>query len=178
MRLDMLGLKWPTDARRGVGKCTPVIIEMKYGDLALGEGSGIKEHFDDIYRFFGVDETDKAKKEMAEERKAQLCKTIGDQFHKLWKLGLVRFNESKAFLASTEPPTVSGTPEVILLLANSNPKGGGLKKAIESISEESVTKAAKDFNLRFFAASFAGYGMHDACMMGLADFKKHLKMSL
>jgi hypothetical protein len=183
MRLDMLGLKWPTGLRSGPGVCSPVIIEKKYGiDSSLAssskekKGSGIKEHFDDICKFFGVEETDPVKKKMAEERKARLRKTIGDQFHKLWKLGLVRFNPSKAFLESEGPPMVSGTPEFIFLLANNNPRSTKLASAINSISEDKIIKAAEHFKLRFFAASFAGYGMHDACMMELADLKKHLKL--
>ena len=183
MRADMLGLKWPVGLRSGQGMCTPTIIEMKYGiesfvaSSSAKKGSGIKEHFEDICAFFGVDETDDAKKEMAKARKAHLYERIRDQFHKLWKLGLVRFNESKAFLASSEPQmALSEIPEFIFLLANNNPRSTALANAINSIPEEMITKAEKYFKLRFFAASFAGYGMHDACMMELADLKKHLKL--
>jgi hypothetical protein len=180
MRADMLSLKWPAGLRSGQGVCTPAIVEMKYGiesfvaSSSAKKGSGIKEHFDDICDFFGVGETDDTKKKMAEARKVQLYETIRDQFHKLWKLDLVRFNESKAFLKSDKPPMVSGIPEFIFLLANNNPRSTALASAINSIPEEKIMKAEEHFKLRFFAASFAGYGMHDACMMELADIKKHL----
>lgn len=182
MRADMLGLKWTAGSRSGPGVCTPVIIEMKYGidsfvaSNSVKKGSGIKDHFDDICDLFGVGETNADIRKAAEDRRVRLCETIGDQFHKLWKLGLVRFNESKAFLKSEKPPTVSGAPEFIFLLANNNPRSTALASALDSISEEKITKAAEHFKLRFFAASFAGYGMHDACMMELAEIKKHLKL--
>ena len=33
----------------------------------------------------------------------------------------------------------------------------------------------KEYDLRFFVASFAGYGMHEACMLTLDQFRTHLK---
>jgi hypothetical protein len=50
-----------------------------------------------------------------------------------------------------------------------NPRSQKLSRILESISEPA------NFDLRFFTASFAGYGMHDACMARLEDFKKLVK---
>jgi hypothetical protein len=170
MRADMLGLKWPAGKRSGSGECTPVIIEMKYGIKAFKgsstagkKGSGIKDHFDDICSFFGVDgNEDKSK---VKKREADFKKMIALQFQQLWKLKLIRFDESRAFKEAKGLPKITGKPEVVFLLANNNPRSTALGTAIRSIPDSQIEKAEPHFDLRFFAASFAGYGMHDACML-------------
>jgi hypothetical protein len=61
---------------------------------------------------------------------------------------------------------VSSRPEMVFLLANHNPRSRKLLNIIEAIEEP------KSFDLRFFSAAFAGYGMHEGCMMRLDKFRE------
>jgi hypothetical protein len=63
------------------------------------------------------------------------------------------------------------TPEVVFLLANHNPRSRKLLNIIEAIEEP------KSFDLRFFSAAFAGYGMHEGRMMRLDKFRERLRFS-
>jgi hypothetical protein len=58
---------------------------------------------------------------------------------------------------------------VVFLLANHNPRSRRLLNIVSEIKEP------EHFDLRFFTASFAGYGMHDACMLKLDDFRALLQ---
>jgi hypothetical protein len=180
MRADMVGLKWPAGKRSGAGQCTPVLIEMKYGTNALAssssskaKGSGIKDHFDDFCHFFGVDEG--GDRFATNKRVEDLRKNIALQFQQLWHLKLIRFNESQKFLSNKGLPNVIGQPEIIFLLANNNPRSTALDTAIRSIPESQIEAAKPHFDLRFFASSFAGYGMHDACMLTRDQILNQLK---
>jgi hypothetical protein len=162
-RIDMLALKWRTKDRQHNNRCKPVFVEMKYGIHAYGGVSGIKahlEHLDAILR---------------NHEKAQLLNDlIATQFGQLLELGLVRFNQNfitKASIAETGSAQfdIAGKPEVIFLLANHNPRSTPLLDIINGIEEP------EHFDLRFFNARFAGYGMHDACMLTLSEFKELLK---
>lgn len=179
MRADMLGLKWKAGERSGYRPCVPVIIEMKYGTGAFSsthtsekKGSGIKDHFDDVCHFFGVADSPS---EESKERTQHFKEMIGRQFQQLWKLGLIHFNESKAFKANDGLPIISGKPEFVFLLANDNPRSVALRNAISSIPDEQIQQAEKQFDLRFFAARFAGYGMHDVCMLTRNQMLDELK---
>jgi len=154
-RLDMLGLKWRSKERKDGTRCTPVIIEMKYGIDAYGGKSGIVEHVKDLNKILG----DPAKRR-------DLSDTIADQFKQLDALKLLHFNRSIAFKGVEFR---DDKPEVVLLLANGNPRSRKLLTTLQSIEDP------KDYNLRFFVASFAGYGMHEACMLKLDDFCTLLK---
>jgi hypothetical protein len=148
-RIDMLGVKWLSGNRKD-GLCAPVFIEMKYGIGAYEGASGIAKHVKDLNGMLGT-----------AEFREQLARTIADQFNKLSCLGLVRFNKSSSF----QGVQVTGIPEVIFLLSNHNPRSRTLLNALDDIDE------SPNFQLKFFVASFAGYGMHEACMLNLADFK-------
>jgi hypothetical protein len=155
-RLDMLALKWLSHHRKDGSKCTPVFIEMKYGIGAYDGDAGIRKHIDDLESI--LDDPEKVH---------HLNRTIADQFNQLSALGLISFNRSKEF----ETVSVSGRPEVVFLLANHNPRSRRLLNIIEAIEEP------KSFDLRFFSAAFAGYGMHEDCMMTLDAFRERLRLA-
>lgn len=172
MRADMLGVKWKARERAGLRGCVPVVIEMKYGIDAFKnppnmeknrKGSGIKDHFKDVCNFFGVSES--GPNDAARERGYHFNEMIADQFQQLWNLDLINLNASGAFIEAKGRLPVAGKPEFVFLLANNNPRSKALSKALASIPEEKIEQAKAVFDLRFFAASFAGYGMHDACML-------------
>ena len=153
-RLDMLGLKWLSNNRKDETNCRPVLIEMKYGIGAYDGDAGIAKHISDLKEILA-----------SSEKREMLNRTIADQFDQLLQLGLVQFNRS----ATYKRAVVSGRPEVIFLLANHNPRSKKLLNILSTVEDPT------DFDLRFFTASFAGYGMHDACMLGLSDFRELLK---
>ncbi|KRQ07490.1 hypothetical protein [Bradyrhizobium manausense] len=150
-KLDMVGFKWPRNHRKDETRCTPVLIEMKYGIGAYDGDAGIAKHIADLEMILA----DPIKRE-------SLNKTIEEQFEQLLKLGLVDFNKHSKYNRAR----VSGRPEVVFLLANHNPSSTKLLNILDGIKEPA------DFDLRFFNASFAGYGMHDVCMLGLTKFKE------
>ena len=106
-RFDLVGINWKSTShdRKNIKNCRLVLIEMKYGDGALGGAAGIKKHLDDIDQFCG----DKRKLDILKEE------TI-TAFSQLRKLGLIRFgmngNENKIERLSDDKP------EFILLFAN------------------------------------------------------------
>jgi hypothetical protein len=143
-RVDMLGLKWLSKDRKDGSKCKPVLIEMKYGIGAYSGDAGIVDHIKKMKKILDNP-----------EKRNRLNGIIEDQFNTLSQLGLVRFNKSKAH----DKVKVSGKPEVVFLLANHNPRSKTLLNILKNIPE------SDSFDLRFFSATFAGYGMHDACML-------------
>ena len=153
-KIDMLGLKWLATHRQTGLKCWPVFIEMKYGDDAITGTAGIAKHVRDLTQIFAN-----------AERREALNHIIIEQFKQLSDLELVEYNKSdrvKGF-------KITRKPEVVFLLANHNPRREMLLKVLEEIDE------SPDFDLRFFVASFAGYGMHDACMLRLHEFRERVK---
>ena len=152
-RLDMLGLRWLSNSRKDGSACTPVLVEMKYGIDAYDGDAGIIKHIDDLEAILG----DPA-------RVNALSGTIAGQFNQLALLDLISFNRSKTI----EKISVGGRPEVVFLLANHNPRSRKLLNILGSVDEP------KNFDLRFFTAAFAGYGMHQKCMMTLDQFRRQL----
>ncbi|MBB4371356.1 hypothetical protein GGD63_004154 [Bradyrhizobium sp. cir1] len=153
-RLDMVGLKWPSSQRKDESRCKPVLVEMKYGTGSYDGSAGIAKHIADLE---GI---------LADPIKCEsLNKTIEDQFDQLMKLELVDFTPHKKYGRAI----VSGRPEVVFLLANHNPRSRKLLNIVNDIRDP------EHFDLRFFAASFAGYGMHDACMLKLDEFRTLLQ---
>ncbi|MBZ9815761.1 hypothetical protein [Mesorhizobium sp. CA7] len=148
-RFDMVGLRWPASGRR-TGQCTPVFIEMKYGDGALGGTAGLHKHLADLSGAL-----------CNQKSRTDLNEMIEQQFRQLDQLGLLRFNRSTTFSGVK----VSGTPEVIILLANTNPRSKKLRTIVSSIDQPT------EFELGFFVARFAGYGLHKDCVVGLAEFR-------
>ncbi len=156
-RLDMLGLRWLSADRKDGSRCTPVFIEMKYGIGAYDGAAGIAKHIADLNDILSD-----------QENRDQLNQTIAVQFNQLSSLNLLRFNKS----SKVGSVTVAGRPEVVFLLSDHNPRSRKLLNTLDSVEE------SPHFDLRFFAASFAGYGMHVSCMMNLAEFRKRVSSYL
>jgi hypothetical protein len=83
-------------------------------------------------------------------------------------LGLLDFNRS----AGIEKFSVSrdATPIVVVVLAGYNPRSEALDTILDEIKDFAALGAP--FTLRFFVASFAGYALHEACMVTLEDFRE------
>jgi hypothetical protein len=159
-RFDMLAIKWLTTKRRNGNNCHLAFIEMKYGDGALGGKAGMLKHLKDMDSLI----TDKVSY-------AKMVLVIKDQFNQLDHLGLLKFNKGRDFTEVSLNPNEK--PEVIFILANHNPRASALK-AILSTPEINAYSKSENFDLRFFVASFAGYGLHAKRMLNLSEFSRLL----
>lgn len=153
VRLDMLGLKWLRKRGEDGSSCAPVFIEMKYGIKALGGKAGIRDHVDDLESLLENEST-----------RAGLSQMIENQFKQLASMEHIKLNEGRL----AQNVKLVDKPEVILLLSNCSPRGNALRNALDKVKKHS------SFELRFFVANYAGYAMHDACMMDLDEFKRRL----
>lgn len=159
-RFDMLAIRWPASRRRSGEDCTLAFIEMKYGDSALSGEAGMLKHLQDIEALIAN-----------KEKYLMLVHVSEHQFEQLDQLKLVHFNKGKSFTRVLVDP--AAPPEVIFILANHNPRGSGLNKILHTPEMLAYSKS-KDFNLRFFVSSVAGYGLHTQCMLDLQKFSELL----
>jgi len=157
---DMIAIKWLTTKHKSGNNCRIAFIEMKYGDGALGGKTGMLKHLKDIDSLISNN-----------ENYAKMRGVIENQFYQLDKLGLLRFNKGRDFTKVSIDPKEK--PEVIFILANHNPRATGLK-TILSTPEITAYSESQSFDLRFFVNNFAGYGLHEKCMLNLSEFRKLL----
>lgn len=158
VRFDMLGLRWLASQRKSTKHCRPVIMEMKYGDSSINsKRSGVIKHLEDIDAFVSND-----------KKYLELVHTIENQFDQLDKLGLLYFKKFSDYSSMKIQTTM---PEVIIIIANYNPRGASLKQVLSKPEMEYFGNSDK-FDLKFFVSSFAGYALHSDCMLGLNEFQE------
>lgn len=162
-RFDILALRWLTSQRKHINRCRLALIEMKYGDAALGGSAGVLKHLHDIDELI----SDSSKYRL-------LLETTETQFNQLDELGLITFkrvaNWKKIELSADDKP------EVIFLLANHNPRSSKLHAILSAPKVEAYANSPK-FDLRFYISSFAGYGLHVDCMVTMKQFLEVIKHS-
>ncbi len=159
-RFDLLAIRWLASQRKNGANCRAAFVEMKYGDGALGGTSGLVKHLDDITNLVSN-----------EESYPHVLQTMESQFNQLDQLGLMSFNRAacmKKIKIDREQK-----PEVIILLANHNPRSTKLSSIL---NDEQIEKYAEstNFDLKFFVASFSGYAFHADCMKPLSEFRRLL----
>jgi hypothetical protein len=159
-RFDMTSICWPASNRKTGNHCHAALIEMKYGDAAINGTSGLIKHLEDMTALI----SDK-------DRYAQLLSMMESQFNQLDQLGLLNFNKGKSEAKVRLDP--ADKPEVIFMLANHNPRSSKLKDILGDTEMEKFEFSTL-FNLRFFVASFSGYGMHVRNMLPLSEFRRLL----
>ncbi len=161
-RFDVVAIRWPAKDRKDGRKCRAALIEMKYGDGSLRCDAGLLKHLEDMDSFIS-------------ERKqyTDLLLTMERQFNQLDELGLLNFNKGTSNAKVKLRP--NDKPEVIFILANHNPRSSILKKILRSTELKKYAQSEL-FDLRFYVASFAGYGLHTDCMHTLAEFKELCKV--
>jgi hypothetical protein len=160
-RFDIVAIRWLAKDRKDGSKCRPALIEMKYGDGSLRGDAGLLKHLKDMDSF--ISDT---------EKYADLLHTMKRQFNQLDELELLNFNKGSSNAKVKLNP--KDKPEVIFIIANHNPRSSILKKIIKDPKLEKYSKS-KLFDLRFYVASFAGYGLHADCMHTLAEFQNLCK---
>ncbi len=159
-RFDMLAIRWLASGRKSGSNCKVALIEMKYDDDALAGSAGLLKHLQDIDKFV----SDKTSYQT-------LVNSMQVQFNQLDMLGLMKFNRSSRVEKIELDP--KDKPEVIFLLANHNPRSTKLKTILND-PQIAAYGQAEHFDLKFFVARFAGYGLHANCMISLAKFKELL----
>ena len=160
-RFDMLAIRWLASHRRNGSNCRVALMEMKYGDDALGGKAGLLKHLKDINIL--ISNYDKYK---------SLVETIELQFNQLDNLGLLNFNHSSN--GTRVKLSAKDKPEVIFILANHNPRSTKLSSILDDPGVIAYEQTQR-FDLRFFVSSFSGYGLHSDCMLTLTQFRKLLK---
>jgi hypothetical protein len=159
-RFDMLAIRWLASQRKNPSKCRPVLIEMKYGDGALGGKAGILKHLEDFDTLI----TDR-------DKYRALLDTMEMQFNQLDKLGLLTFNRVQNWSGIK----LNGEkPEIIFVLANHNPRSTKLSEILNDEKIKAYADSSK-FDLKFYVSSFAGYALHAHCMVPLPQFCDLLK---
>ena len=159
-RFDLLAIRWLATQRQDGSKCRAALVEMKYGDGALGGKAGLLKHLQDIEALVSN-----------QRLYADLLRTMESQFNQFVRLGLLNFNQCKN---GTKVKLDShDKPEVIFLLANHNPRSSKLKTILDD-PEIQAYEQSQHFDLKFYVASFAGYGLHADCMLDLDEFLKLL----
>ena len=159
-RFDIMAIRWLAAQRKNGSNCKAALIEMKYGDSALTGSAGLLKHLKDMEKLI----TNK-------DGYSKLLETMESQFTQLDELGLLKFNKGTSNAKVKLNP--DETPEVIFVLANHNPRSPKLKTIL---SDPEINKYAQSqlFDLKFYVASFAGYGLHAKCMLPLVEFRKLL----
>lgn len=156
-KFDLVACKWLAGGRKK-DVVQLVLIEMKYADSALEGEAGIIKHLADANTLLSD-----------LERNAALRMSAEKQLNQLNELGLLRHSKvnNRKFIFSPEKA------ELVLLLANHNPRSSRLAGILDSEEIKGFSdENSNPFKLRFVAASAAGYGMHDACMLPLDTFRQ------
>lgn len=165
-RFDMLAIRWLANQKKDVTNCIPAFIEVKYGDGALDGTAGMLKHLTDISKLISN-----------KQAYSDTVKAMEGQFNQLYDLGLLKFNKSSRYekmeLRISDQPDdrPANKPEVIFILANHNPRSTKLRTILADIETDKRVDL-KLFNLKFFVASFAGYGLHEKCMLPLDRFRE------
>ena len=155
-----MAIRWLVSQRKSTSDCRPALIEMKYGDGALSGNAGVLKHLQDIDALISDGAKYKA-----------LLETMEMQFNQLDRLGLLYFNRIANWKRIQLDTNVK--PEVIFVLANHNPRSSKLNVILNNPEIDEYDNSPK-FDLRFFAATFAGYALHSDCMLTLSKFRELL----
>lgn len=163
-RFDMVAFKWPSNgaARKNTNALSLALIEVKYGDNAVGGSAGIKKHLDDLKSFIDDKEKLKEFKEDMEYVFKQKCKLglMDGLSENLTKQLNDKSNQKQVNIRLSDDE-----PEVIFIFANHDPES---KKINNILSDINIS----DYPFKILAAqsSFMGYGLYMDNMIEIKDF--------
>lgn len=158
-RFDMVAVKWPStsSARKNPCNASLAIIEMKYADGALGNNSGIEEHFMDLYSC--VNNKSTYLDDLYEEAK--------NVFKQKMELGLIhgtnKIIDSKACTK----------PEYIILVANHKPASRVLNRELDNANKK-VPQLKNIVDIKIAFASMMGYGLYIDRMVDLDTYLNNI----
>ena len=159
-RFDIVAVEWQSIAsqrklQKGV-KPKLVVIEMKYGDGALKEGSGVKKHYDDFQEF-------KNNAEKLNEFKAEMISVFSQKraLHLIPDLSESgNTNEVKEFAEEID---------FMFLFANHDPESKLLQDELNSINDE---------NVKFITSNFMGYGLFKQNVFSFNEFQNRFSKQI
>ena len=157
-RFDIVALKWESKSwiRKDNGKCSVVLMEMKYGDNALDGAAGIEKHLEDFKNFFAkpVDEL------------KEIYKDWEKVFKQKCELGLVDGLQEKQYDVTIEFNEPENKLEVALIFANHDPDKTKLGDVLSKIACNHYT-----FKILIANASNVGYGLYVDKMRDITEYK-------
>jgi len=162
-RFDMAAIQWLAKDRKYGNKCRVALIEMKYSDNALQGKAGLVKHLKDMETFVSKRHDDYVN---------LLC-SMEKQFNQLVELGLLRYNKGASNAKIRLDPNKS--PQIIFIIANHNPRSKILRDILTNPEIQKYNNSEL-FDLRFYVASFAGYGLHSDCMCTLKEFQSLIEL--
>lgn len=154
-RFDMIAVKWlsKSNERQNPSAPTLAIIEMKYGDGALGGNAGLKKHLEDFGTLVKNGELD------------EFCADYSNVFNQKCALGLIPGKED-ARIKITQRDI-----ELIFLIANHDPDKTGLAKIVAEIADVTMEYP---YPIRFAYASMMGYCLYADQMKSLEEMQEFL----
>lgn len=155
-RFDMVAFKWLSRGyiRRDTSKPSLALIELKYGDGALGGESGIEKHLQDFQSF------------VADAAQLQaFTQDMAEVFRQKCELGLVKGLQEKQFQLNVD----CNAPEVIFAFAEHDPDSGILKKILGGINENRYA-----FPIRLASASLLGCGLYADHMLTVEEYLQRI----
>lgn len=154
-RFDMIAVKWlsKSNERQNPSAPTLAIIEMKYGDGALGGSAGLKKHLEDFGTLVKNGELD------------DFCADYSNVFNQKCALGLIPGKEG-ARIKITQRDI-----ELIFLIANHDPDKTGLAKIVAEIADVTMEYP---YPIRFAYASMMGYCLYADQMKSLEEMQEFL----
>ena len=158
-RFDMIAARWESSgASRKSRQARLALIEMKYGDGAVGGTAGIAKHLRDM-NAFAFDPT----------LVARIRREAIDMFEQQLELQTMHAPHSiKEF--SDE------SPEYILFLMDHDPDSSKLRTILEDIGEGIA--APIGYELKFSAATFMGFGLFKENVFTLTEFQSRMKAQI
>ena len=151
----MIAVKWlsKSNERQNPSAPTLAIIEMKYGDGALGGSAGLKKHLEDFGTLVKNGELD------------DFCADYSKVFNQKCALGLIPGKES-ARIKITQRDI-----ELIFLIANHDPDKTGLATIVAEIADLTMEYP---YPIRFAYASMMGYCLYADQLKSLEEMQEFL----
>jgi hypothetical protein len=149
-RFDLVAVHWPSNGaiRKKADDRRLVLVEAKYGEGAIANNAGVKDHIEDINKFLA----DSANLAALKEEMVIL-------FNQKRALGLI--NCGKDLAAFSDAP-----PMLLLVLVNHDPESTKLRTALESLP------VSPNAELYLATGCLMGYGLFDPAMHPLKEARK------
>ena len=153
-RFDMIAVKWESESskRKKGDNLELAVVEVKYGDVALADDSGIISHL----------------KKAKDIKIESLQEEMKHCFNQKIELGLIPDLSHKAENFKQEKI------DFIFILINHDPSSSILRKELDKIDE----KDYPNLNIKFAVSNFAGYALFKENIYSLEEFKKKFEKNI
>ena len=159
-RFDLIAIEWPSvsSIRKLQKNFKPklVIIEMKYGDSALADKSGMKDHYNDFKSFI-------SNAKAVSEFKIEML-TLFEQKRELGLIPCLNISNN-----SNEIKSFTEQIELLFLIANHDPAKSRFQTELMTLSDNSI---------KFITSNFMGYGFYNQNTYNLKQFLSRFKKQI